>query len=67
MGGGLAALQSLSTIKKGISPLNVQSNEPLLEFLRQLLAYEAPLSKKKVIQCAHISFYLFTAIVLPMI
>jgi hypothetical protein len=33
--GGLVALQSLSTIKKGTSPLNFQSNEPFLKFLRQ--------------------------------
>ena len=31
---GLVALQSLSTIKKGTSPLNFQSNEPVLNFLR---------------------------------
>ena len=32
-GGGLVALQSLLTIKKGTSPLNFQSNEPCLKFL----------------------------------
>ena len=36
-GGGLVALQLLSTIKKGTSPLNFQSNEPVLKFLRQHL------------------------------
>jgi hypothetical protein len=36
MGGGLIALQSLSTIKKGTSPLNFQSNESFLKFLRQI-------------------------------
>ena len=35
--GGLVALQSLSTIKKGTSPLNFQSNEPFLKFLQQRL------------------------------
>ena len=29
--GGLVALQSLSTIKNGTSPLNSQSNEPFFE------------------------------------
>jgi hypothetical protein len=33
--GGVVALQSLSIIKKGTSPLNFQSNEPFLKFLRQ--------------------------------
>jgi hypothetical protein len=33
--GGLAALESLSTIKKGL--LNFESNEPFLKFLRQHL------------------------------
>jgi hypothetical protein len=36
-GGGLGALQLLSTIKKGTSPLNFQLNEPVLKFLRQRL------------------------------
>jgi hypothetical protein len=35
--GGLIALQSLSTIKKGTSPLNFQSTEPVLKFQRQRL------------------------------
>ena len=33
--GRLVALKSLSTIKKGIRPLNFQSNQPFLKFLRQ--------------------------------
>ena len=37
VGGGLVALYSLSTIKKGTIPLNLQSNEPVLKFLRQSL------------------------------
>ena len=36
-GRGLVALQSLSTIKKGTSPSNFQSNEPLLKSLRRHL------------------------------
>ena len=32
VGGGLGALQSLSTIKKGTSPLNFHSNEPFWSF-----------------------------------
>ena len=36
-GAWLVALQSLSTIKKGTSPLNFQSNEPVLKFLPQHL------------------------------
>ena len=35
--GGLVALQSLSTIQNGTSPLNIQLNEPFLKFLRQRL------------------------------
>jgi hypothetical protein len=30
--GGLVALHSLSTIKKGTNPFNFQSNEPFLSF-----------------------------------
>ena len=33
--GGLVALKSLSTIKKGTSPLNFQLNEAFVEFLRK--------------------------------
>ena len=35
--GGLVSLHSLSTIKKGTSPLNFQSNERFLKFLRHRL------------------------------
>jgi hypothetical protein len=45
--GGLVALQSLLTIKKGISPFNFQSKELFLKFLQQLLRFEVPLSKEK--------------------
>ena len=53
--GGLVALKSLSTIKKGTSPLNFKSNEPLFKFLRDkdfnknLYApgHNFPLKKKK--------------------
>ena len=34
--GGLVALKSLSTIKKGSRPLNFQSNEPFFKFLREI-------------------------------
>ena len=37
VGGGLVAIQSLSTVKKGTNPLNFQSNETFLKFLRQRL------------------------------
>ena len=47
--GGLVALQSLLTIKKGARTLNFQSNEPLLKFLRRPLSYEVPYSKGKKI------------------
>jgi hypothetical protein len=40
--GGLVTLQSLSTIKKGTSHSDFQSNEPFSNFLRQLLRYEVP-------------------------
>jgi hypothetical protein len=33
--GGLDAFQSLSTVKKGASHFNFESNEPFLKFLRQ--------------------------------
>jgi hypothetical protein len=46
-GGGLVALQLLSTIKKGTRALNFQSNEPLLKFLRRPFPYEVPFSKGK--------------------
>ena len=36
---GLVAFQSLSTIKKGTSPLNFQSNAPFFKFLRQRFLY----------------------------
>jgi hypothetical protein len=36
-GGGLVAPQSLSTIKNDTIPLNFQSNESFLKFLRQHL------------------------------
>ena len=45
--GVLAAFQSLSTIKKGTSHSNFQSNKPFSKFLRQLLRYEVPFSKEK--------------------
>jgi hypothetical protein len=35
MQGGLFALQSLSTIKKGSYPFDFESSEPLLKFLQQ--------------------------------
>ena len=35
VGGGLVALQSLLTIKRGTSPFNSQSNELFSKFLRQ--------------------------------
>ena len=41
VGGGLVPLQSLLTIKKGISPLNLQSNEPFLKFLQQWFLYKS--------------------------
>ena len=44
VGGGLVALISLSTIKEGTSPLNFQSNETFLEFLRQQIAMSKFLS-----------------------
>ena len=45
-GGGLVALQSLSTIKKGTRTIDFQSNEPPLKFLRRPLPYKVPLGKK---------------------
>jgi hypothetical protein len=45
--GGLVALQSLSTIKKGTIHSNFQSNEPFSKFLRHLLRYEVPSWRKK--------------------
>ena len=42
MGGGLFSLQSLSDIKKSISPFYFQSNEPFSKFLRQRLRHEVP-------------------------
>jgi hypothetical protein len=71
--GVLVAFQSPSAIKKGTSPSNFQSNEPLSKFLRQLLRYEVPWSqtkkerKKEIIHCANIFLYLGSAIALPMI
>ena len=44
MGGGLVTLQSLLTIKKGTGPLNYQSNELFLKFLRQQMAISKFLS-----------------------
>ena len=44
----LVAFQSLSTIKKGTSHSNFQSNEPFSKFLRQLLRYEVPWYGKKI-------------------
>ena len=38
LGGGLFALQSLSTIIKGNGSFNFQSNELILKFLRQKMA-----------------------------
>ena len=38
VGGGLVALQSLSTIKKSTSPFNFQSNELFYKFMRQQMA-----------------------------
>jgi hypothetical protein len=49
VGGGLVALRSFSTIKKGTRTLNFQSNDPPLKFLRQTLPYEVPLGKKIII------------------
>ena len=46
-GGGLVALQSFSTIKKGTRTLDFQSNEPPLKLLRRPLSYEVPLGKNK--------------------
>ena len=46
--GGLVALQSLSTVKKGTSPFNSQSNEALSKFFRQLLLYEVTWLKNKI-------------------
>ena len=46
---GLAALRSLSIIQKGTRHCNFQSNEPLSMFLRQLLLYEVPWTKTKII------------------
>ena len=43
----LVTLQSLSTIKKGTSHFNFQSNEPFLESLRRPLLYEVPCFKEK--------------------
>ena len=66
--GVLGAFQSLSTIKKGTSHSNFQSNEPISKSLRQLLRYEVPwYGKQKIIHCANIVLYLGSAIVLPMI
>ena len=44
LGGGLIALQSLSTIRKGTSPFNSRSNELFLIFLRQQMAISKFLS-----------------------
>jgi hypothetical protein len=35
--GGLVALKSLSTIKKGTRPLNFQSNEPNYNFINEII------------------------------
>ena len=51
--GGLVALQSLSTIKKGTSHFNVQSNEPFSKFLLKLLRYEVPGYGEKYTLCPH--------------
>ena len=71
--GGLVALQSLSTIKKGTSHSNFQLNEPFSKFLRRLLRYALPgygektKKKKQTTNCAQIVFYLGTVSALPMI
>ena len=52
-GRGLVALQSLLTIKKGISPFNFQSNVPFLNFLRELFLYEVPWFLLKNTLCQH--------------
>jgi hypothetical protein len=55
--GVLIAFQSLSTIEKGASHSNFQSNELFSKFLRQLFRYEVPWygNKKKLnnIVCQH--------------
>ena len=40
VGGGLVALQSLLTIKKGTSPFNIRSNELFSKFLRQKWSFQ---------------------------
>ena len=67
--GGLVALLSLSTIKKGTSHFNFQSSEPFSKFLGRLLRYEVPeygeKTPQKTTYCAHIVLYLGSASVLP--
>jgi hypothetical protein len=60
--GRLVALESLSTIKKGISPFYFQSKESFSKSPRQLLRYEVLWSKQqqqqqKIIHYTHLDFY----------
>ena len=68
LGGGYLLFQSLSTIKKGTSPLNFKSNELFLKSLRQFLLYVVSWSKKNkkiVIYWTNIALYFYNAIKLP--
>jgi hypothetical protein len=47
--GGVVALRSFLTLKKGTRTLNFQSNEPPPKFMRRPFPYEVPLGKKEII------------------
>jgi len=62
---GFVALRPLSNIKKGTSPFDLQSNEPLLSLYDNSLNMKSPSLKK--MYCSHITLYLGNVIALPMI
>ena len=65
--GGLVALQSFSTIKRGTRTLDFKSNEPTLKFLRRPLPYEVPLEKIIIKHWSRMAFTIGNAIALPLI